>query len=260
MSEKAVILEVYDRIGTISLNRPTAMNSIDRAFVDDFAAVLDEVKRNERIRCAVITGKGRAFCAGGDLNYLQSLKDPHDFQTFIAEVGKLAEAILTMDKPFIAMVNGVAAGAGFNLALACDLIVCAKSARFSQSFVKVGLIPDFAGAFLLPRILGLPKAKELVFTADLITADTAESLGLVNYVLPDDQLQEETYKLAEKMAASAPVAIGLAKTMLNCSLNWDLSTMLANEAAYQTICMKTGDYQEGVNAFREKRPPVFSGK
>jgi 2-(1,2-epoxy-1,2-dihydrophenyl)acetyl-CoA isomerase len=260
MSEKAVLLEVAEGIGTISLNRPAAMNSIDRTFVDDLMTLLDLVQKDDRVRCVVITGNGKAFSAGGDLNYLQGLKDPAEFRSFIAEVGQLAATIINMKKPFVAMVNGVAAGAGFNLALACDLIVCAKSARFAQSFVKVGLIPDFAGAFLLPRIIGLPKAKELAFTADLITAETAESLGLVNYVIPDEQLKEETYKLAGRLAVSAPIAIGLAKKMLNCSMEWDLATLLAHEADYQTVCMQTADYREGVNAFREKRQPAFTGK
>ena len=175
------------------------------------------------------------------------------------DVGKLALAIINIDKPVIAMVNGVAAGAGFNLALACDIVICAQSARFVQSFSKVGLIPDCGGLFLLPRLIGLPKAKELMFTADLIDAANASSLGLVNHVVEDAKLKEEVYRLAHKLAQSAPIAIGFTKKMINQSYDLDVETILEREADLQTKCMATQDFKEGVAAFKEKRQPIFKG-
>lgn len=259
MKESHVLVEVSDNIATITLNRPQAMNALNREIVDELTNILASLQVDKDVRCIVLTGNGKAFCAGGDLGYLSELSDPVVIRKFIADVGQLAIAIINMDKPVIAMVNGVAAGAGFNLALACDIIICAQSARFAQSFSKVGLIPDCGGLFLLPRLIGLPKAKELMFTADLIDAVSAFSLGLVNHVVEDDKLKEEVYQLAYKLALSAPIALGFTKRMINRSFDLDVETILEREAELQTICMGTKDYKEGVAAFREKRQPIFRG-
>ena len=208
----------------------------------------------------MLTGAGKAFSAGGDLLHLEKLSDPITARAFIVQAGEIISTIMKMEKPVIAMVNGVAAGAGFNLALACDLIYCGQSARFAQSFIKVGLVPDCGGLYLLPRIVGLHKAKELMFTADLIDANTAYSLGIVNQVFEDSQLIQGTYTMAARLAQSAPIALGLMKRALNKTYQLTLEDILELEANMQAICLETVDHQEGVNAFKEKRKAQFTGK
>lgn len=259
MEEKAVLVEIKSAVATIRMNRPSAMNSLNDTLVNDMTAALTQVQNDPSVRAIVLTGNGKAFCAGGDLFYLTSLQQLTAARNFIAAAGNITSMIMNMEKPVIAMVNGVAAGAGFNLALACDIVFCAKSARFAQSFSKVGLVPDCGGMYLLPRVVGRHKAKELMFTADLIDAETALKLGVVNQVVDDAQLQEVTYQFADRMAASAPMAIALMKRVLNQSDNYDLATTLEFEANMQTLCMQTEDHKEGVAAFKEKRAPIFKG-
>lgn len=260
MSEKSVLLSCSEKIATITLNRPNSLNAIDQKLAEELLETLEVVKYDQSIRAVVLTGQGRAFCAGGDLAYLESLRDIVTARSFIAQVGRFVSAIMELDKPVIAMVNGVAAGAGFNLALACDIIFCARSARFAQSFAKVGLIPDCGGMYLLPRIVGLHKAKELMFTADLIDAGAAQTMGLINRVIEDAQLAEDTYTFAGRLAEAAPQAIHLIKKTLNRYDRFDLTGLLEHEADMQAYCMQTADHKEGVQAFKEKRKPVFSGK
>lgn len=260
MSDKSVLVEKNGAVASIILNRPSALNSMNKELVNELIESLHYVQNDATVRAVVLTGAGKAFCAGGDLNYLLSLKDIIETRSFIAKVGSIVEIIMNMDKPVIAMVNGVAAGAGFNLALACDIIYCGASARFAQSFAKVGLVPDCGGMYLLPRIVGRHKAKELMFTGDLIDSAVASKLGLVNQVVEEAQLKETTYQFAEKLASSAPIALGLMKRAINRNDNLDLSDSLALEANLQCICMQTEDHQEGVAAFKEKRSPVFQGK
>jgi 2-(1,2-epoxy-1,2-dihydrophenyl)acetyl-CoA isomerase len=260
MQEKIVLILERNGVATITLNRPAAMNSLNRELVDEFAAILREVQSDSGVKAVILTGNGKAFCAGGDLGYLASLNEPAAARRFIADVGKITAMIMNMEKPFVAMVNGVAAGAGFNLALACDIVYCAKTARFGQSFVKVGLVPDCGGMYLLPKVVGMHKAKELMFTADLINAETAYDLGVVNHVVEDALLSETVCQFAEKLANSAPIAIGLMKRVLNRSNSLDLETVLEFEADVQALCMQTADHKEGVAAFKEKRAPQFTGK
>jgi 2-(1,2-epoxy-1,2-dihydrophenyl)acetyl-CoA isomerase len=259
MEERAVLLEKNANIATITLNRPAAMNSLNDTLVKELTEILGDVQNDTDVRVIVLTGGGKAFCAGGDLFYLVSLQGLAAARKFIADAGRITSLIMNMEKPVIAMVNGVAAGAGFNLAMACDIVFCAKSVKFGQSFAKVGLVPDCGGMYLLPRVIGLHKAKELMFTADLIDADMAQSLGIVNHVVEGDQLKDVVDKFAARMASSAPIALGLMKRVLNRSDNLDLETTLEFEADLQTLCMQTADHQEGVAAFKEKRIPLFKG-
>lgn len=259
MGEKAVLLDKRGGIATIALNRPDAMNSMNQALVDELLEALSSVQNDAEVRAVIITGNGKAFCAGGDLFYLTGISSPIAARSFIAQAGSIVSSIMSMGKVVIAMVNGVAVGAGFNIALACDIVFCAKSVRFAQSFAKVALVPDCGGFYLLPRVIGLHKAKELMFTGDLIDADTALQLGIANKVIEDGELKQTTYDYADRLVNSSPVALSMIKRMVNRSANLDLETTLELEADLQTICMQTADHQEGFRAFKEKRVPIFKG-
>jgi 2-(1,2-epoxy-1,2-dihydrophenyl)acetyl-CoA isomerase len=258
-TEAEVLVAKENGVATISLNRPAAMNALNQGLVDGLIAVLRDVAGDGAVRAVVLTGKGKAFCAGGDLFYLTSLSNVVAARQFIEQAGGITTALMAMPKPVVAMVNGVAAGAGFNLALACDIVFCASSARFAQSFAKVGLVPDCGGQYLLPRIVGPYKAKELMFTGDLIDAETASRLGIVNHVVPDDQLAAETYKFANRLVKGAPLPLAMIKKTINMSGMIDLATTLEIETESQAVCMQTADHKEGVSAFVEKREPCFSG-
>lgn len=256
--EKAVLIEKKENIGWITLNRPQSLNSMNDALVDDLHTALDEAERDTAIKCVVLTGAGKAFCAGGDLPYLETLKSVSSKKAFIEKVGMLAKKITIMHKPVIAMVNGVAAGAGVNLMLACDLVYAVDTSRFAQSFAKVGLVPDCGGMYFLPKAIGVHKAKELMFTAELINSSEAEALGMINHVCPAETLALETEKMARRLAEAAPLSIALTKATLN-KTDMELDDVLATEATAQTLCLGTVDCAEGITAFKEKRAPKFIG-
>lgn len=257
--ESTVLYEVKNGVATITLNRPQSLNSMNDALIDGLHDALDCVEKDDKVRCAVLTGNGKAFCAGGDLPFLNSIASAAARRKFIAKVGAVAKRITVIEKPFIAMVNGVAAGAGVNLMLACDLVYAVDKARFAQSFAKVGLIPDCGGLYFLPKAVGLHKAKELMFTADLIGAKEAAALGMLNHVCSEDKLAEDVYAMAQCLAVSAPLSIGLIKKYLN-NTSLGLDEILAAEESTQALLMDTEDCREGIAAFKEKRNPVFTGK
>ena len=207
----------------------------------------------------MLTGNGKAFCAGGDLSYLNGIEVAADKKAFIAKVGDVAKRLTTIEKPVIAYVNGAAAGAGVNLMLACDLVYASAKARFAESFSKVGLIPDCGGLYFLPKAVGVLNAKELMFTADLIDAPTAEKLGMLNAVYDDEVLHDKVYEMAARLAASAPLSISLIKKYLN-NTALTLDEVLTIEETTQALLMGTDDCKEGIAAFYEKRNPVFTGK
>lgn len=244
----------------IKLNRPSVFNSFNQAMAFDLQRTLDECEKNDAVRAIVITGEGKAFCAGQDLAEATDPNGP-EMEAIVREhYNPIIERIRNIEKPIIAAVNGVAAGAGANIALACDITIAAESASFIQAFSKIGLIPDSGGTFFLPRIIGMQKALALMFTGDKISAKDAEAMNMIYKVVSDNSLQEEVTTFAEKIAKMPTRGLGLTKKAVNQSWNNTLTQQLHLEEILQTQAGHTEDFKEGVNAFMEKRMPNFTGK
>src|ERR1051326_4877429 len=263
MSYETIQLEMREAVGVLTLNRPDRLNALTVQVANDFnAAVAEAIERGARV--IVITGAGRAFSAGGDLRAMQEIaKNDGRSEAFFDEPLRiLNEAIVLIREtpvPFIAAVNGVASGGGCNLALACDLVIAAESANFNQAFIKIGLTPDCGGTFILPRLVGWKRATELLFTGDLISAQAAAEIGMINSVVPDEELMNKVMSMAEKLAQAPTAAIGEIKRLLEASATNDMKTHLDLERETQIESGKTKDFVEGVSAFLEKRPPRFVG-
>ncbi|MDY6833437.1 MAG: enoyl-CoA hydratase [Chloroflexota bacterium] len=258
MEFKDILLEKQDGIARVTLNRPDVLNAFSLEMREEVGTAFEGFALDDNVRVVVLTGAGRAFCAGGDIKGWGELGD--DGLTVLLNLARRAiKAITSLEKPVIAMVNGAAAGAGCNLALACDLIIASEKARFGETFVKVGLGPDWGGAYLLPRLVGMSRAKELLFTGKMIKATEAEALGLVNRVVPPEELEVVTMELATELATSPTRAIGLTKTFLHKAWQMDLNAALEYEGYVQSECIKTDDHKEGVQAFLEKRQANFTG-
>src|SRR5689334_23134659 len=263
MSYETVQLEMREAVGLLTLNRPDRLNALTVQVANDFkAAVAEAMERGARV--IVITGAGRAFSAGGDLRAMQEIaKQNGRAEAFFDEPLRiLNESILLIRQtpvPFIAAVNGVASGGGCNLALACDLVIAAESAKFNQAFIKIGLVPDCGGTFILPRLVGWKRAAELMFTGDLITAQQAAEMGMINSVAADGELMSQVMAMAEKLANAPTAALGRIKQLLDASAVNDWRSQLDLERVAQIESGKTKDFIEGVSAFLEKRPPRFVG-
>lgn len=263
MAYETIQLEMRGSICLLTLNRPDRLNALTVQVAREFnEAVSEALERGARV--IVLTGSGRAFCAGGDLREMQEIAGREGrVEAFFDEPLRiLNESILLIRQtpvPFIAAVNGVASGGGCNLALACDLVIAAESAKFNQAFVKIGLVPDCGGTFMLPRLIGLKRATELMFTGDLITAAQAAEMGMINSVTTDGDLMSQVMAMAEKLAQAPTAAIGQIKKLLEASAVNDYGSQLDNERQAQIESGKTKDFTEGVTAFLEKRPPRFVG-
>lgn len=244
-------------IATITLNRPRRRNAVPPDGWETLRGLLHEAAHDAATRVVVVTGAGGAFCAGADLAKLA----PEEHPLFsMAPVNAAARALHEMPKPTIAKVRGDAVGAGMNLALGCDLVVASESARFSQIFVRRGLSVDFGGSWLLPRLVGMHRAKELALLGDILSAHDAFALGLVNRVVPDAELDAFVRGWAERLAAGPPLAIQLSKKLLSNAFTVGLSEALDAEAAAQSVNLVSDDMKEGVAAFLAKRAPVFRGR
>ena len=257
-------LQIVEESGilTITLNRPDKLNSFIGHMRRDLAETLESAGSDRNIRVVVITGAGRAFCAGGDVGYMAELMERHDSEEFARILGsgrRVITCIRQMTKPVIAAVNGPASGAGCNLALACDLRIASTTASFSQSFLKVGLHPDWGGTYFLPRLLTPNKVCELFFLGEAIEADEALRLGIVNQVVAPEDLEAATRELAERLHNAPPIAMAAAKQAVYLSQAQDLEEMLRYETEAQLRCFESGDGREGVRAFLEKREPRFTG-
>ena len=244
----------------ITLNRPEAFNSFVQEMAMELQSRLEECNNNNEIRCIILTGNGKAFCAGQDLKEAIDPNGPEIEEIVKKHYNPIIMKIREINKPVLAAVNGVAAGAGANLALACDLIVATKSASFIQAFSKIGLIPDSGGTFFLPRLVGLPKATALMMTGEKVMAIDAEKMGMIYKVYDDEEFDDQVMKLAEYLSSMPTRALGFTKKLLNESLNSNLFSQLDLEGKMQVLASKTDDHKEGVKAFLEKRKPDFSGK
>ncbi len=263
MAEQSVLYEVNAGVATIAFNRPDVLNALDFGMIEELQAAIAAVKANAGVRAVILTGRGKSFCAGGDIKGMLSefaASAPTKRREAMRHIHRWLIDLITLDRPVLAAVKGYAVGAGMCLAMAADMIVAAENAQFAQSFVGVGLSPDFAGSYLLPRLVGMNRAKELTFLGEAFDARAAERWGLVNRVVPEDQVDETTVQLAQRLAQGPTAAIGLAKGMLNRSFETDLYAFLESEACYQSLCAATDDFQEGIQAFAAKRTPHFQGK
>ncbi|MBS1588886.1 MAG: 2-(1,2-epoxy-1,2-dihydrophenyl)acetyl-CoA isomerase [Bacteroidetes bacterium] len=255
-----IIFTIKDGVAYLQLNRTEKFNSFNREMSLELQRALDDCENNEDVRCIVLSGAGKAFCAGQDLAEATAPDGP-ELERIVAEhYNPIITKIRQIEKPIIAAVNGVAAGAGANIALACDIVVASTNASFIQAFSKIGLIPDSGGTFFLPRLIGLQRASALMFTAEKIAADDALQMGMVYKVFADESFLSETQKLATSLAQMPTKGIGLTKRLLNESFNNNLSQQLEREKQMQVKAGQTHDFKEGVAAFLEKRNPVFKGK
>ena len=253
---------VADGILTITLNRPDRLNAFVGHMRRDLAETLEHAGSDRNVRVVIITGAGRAFCAGGDIAFMAELmqrRDAEEFSRILGAGRRVILAIRQMTKPVIASVNGPASGAGFNLALACDLRIASTAATFSQSFAKVGLHPDWGGSYFLPRLVTPNKACEMFFLGEAIDAAEAARLGIVNQVVAPEELESATLQLAERLRAAPPIALAAAKHAVYMSQAAELEEMLRYETEAQLRCFESDDGHEGVHAFLEKREPKFTG-
>lgn len=257
-----ILVSEGEGITTITLNRPDKLNAFIGHMRRDLAEALEHAGSNRDVRVVIVTGAGRAFCSGGDVKFMAELMERQDSEEFARILGagrRVITAIRSMTKPVIAAINGPAAGAGFNLALACDLRIAASNATFSQSFLKIGLHPDWGGTYFLPRLVTPNKACEMFFLGDAIDANEALRLNIVNQVVAPEELETVTLQLAERLRAAPPIAIAAAKHAVYLSSNADLDEMLRYETEAQLRCFDSDDGHEGVNAFFDKRDPQFTG-
>ena len=254
-----LLISKQHQVATLTLNRPKVFNAFNLSLCHALQKALDDCANDLDIRCVVLTGAGKAFCSGQDLSSFTS-PNPPTFEEVLDEgYNPIILKIRQLEKPVIAAVNGVAAGAGANIALACDLVIAAESVNFIQAFTKIGLIPDNGGTFFLPRLIGWQKAAALMFTGDKVSAQEAEKMGMIYKSVPDATFLTAVEQLAHKLAQMPTKALGITKRALNQSLINDLKTQLALETQLQKEAASTADYKEGVSSFLEKRVPNFKG-
>jgi 2-(1,2-epoxy-1,2-dihydrophenyl)acetyl-CoA isomerase len=260
MSYESILVKNEGKVTTITLNRPQSLNFLDPIMGEELERALGDAEKDESVGAVVITGAGRAFSAGGDLKFMKEDHTAYEFYQRMDYITRFIRAMINLPKPIIASVNGAAVGGGCNIALAADMVLASEKATFAEVFVRIGLIPDCGGIFLLSRRIGLTRAKDLVFTGRTIEAREAERIGMINRVVPAEALEEETRKMALELAAGPTMTMGIAKRLLNQSYESDFETLLRLENSHQALLRLTEDHREGVKSFFEKRKPEFKGR
>lgn len=256
----SIVLEIKNGVATITLNRPEVFNSFNREMAFQLQDTLDASEKNDAVRAIVLTGAGKAFCAGQDLKEVTSPELNPGFKKILEEhYNPIITRIRSIKKPVIGAINGVAAGAGANIALACDIVVAHEKVSFIQAFSLIGLVPDSAGTFFLPRLIGFQKALALAMLGDRVSAEEAEKMGMIYKFIPLENFETEVNDLALKLANMPTKALGMIKELFNKSMSNDLEAQLALESKLQIEAAQTEDYAEGVAAFIEKRKPKFKG-
>jgi enoyl-CoA hydratase/carnithine racemase len=269
MDFETLLLKKDNKVTTLVLNRPDKMNAVNPQMAKELLVALDEIDNDDETRLLVVTGAGRGFCAGADVAGMAggtekgvgTASGAEEIRRWHARVlGRIIVKLHKLEKPTIAMVNGVAVGGGFDLALACDMRIGSENARFMNAFVRIGLFPGWGGTWLYPRVMGLGKAFEYLLTGDFLEAKEAERIGLLNRLVTSPDLEKETMALANKIASGPPIAIRLMKMQVYKGLQMDLETAIEMAAACESITLTSEDHKEGIAAFREKRPAGYKGK
>ena len=260
MIYRSILHKTVDKIAEIKLNRPEVLNSFNFQMANEVLHALEKCSNDQNIRAVILSGSGRAFCAGQDLEEATKNNGPSIDEIINHTYNPLVKKIKSIKKPIICYVNGIAAGAGANLAICCDVTFAAKSAKFIQSFINIGLIPDTGGTYYLPRIIGRQKATGLMFSGEKISSEDAEKIGMIYKSVEDEKGYEAAFNFAKKLSIMPTKSIGLVKELINKSYENNLIDQLNLEKELQAVAASSKDYKEGVNAFLEKRSPNYIGK
>ena len=258
-----IIQKKENGVATIILNRPRALNALNAQMIDELLMAVRQSAEDIEVKVLLLTGSGRAFCFGADIAEFSralDLLEQHSTSNLLAKSQQIIRLLCEMPKPTIAALNGFATGLGLDLALACDLRIAAERAKLGEAFVSMGLVPDGGGTFFLPKLVGVAKAAEMIFLGEALSSSEAERLGLINRVVPNQELEKFCQEIADKLAKGPSLAIGLAKKALWKNLKADLASALQLEAESQKVCLRSDDHREAVKAFLEKRSPLFAGK